>query len=107
MREPHVPVRTCVGCRRRLPKGILLRFVITGRGFEMGHAAGRGTYLCRNQSCLEAALKRKDLRGIAARKDCEGALAGLKALVTCRGEAEIDRSDNRVACGVNGGSAIG
>jgi len=107
LREPHVPQRTCVGCRRRFPKERLVRLAISERGIDLGGAEGRGTYLCRSQSCLEGALKRKDLRGLFARTACESALARLKSLVTCSGEAQIDQSDDRVACGVNGGSAIG
>lgn len=99
MSEPHVPLRTCVGCRRRFAKQSLVRFVVSERGLDLGDAGGRGTYLCRNRSCLEAALRRKDFRGIAARTECAQALARLRGVVDC--------GDGRVACEVNGGSVIG
>jgi len=53
------PIRTCLGCRRRRPKGEMLRLV---RGAD-GHvsadaqASGRGAYVCRDSECLERALK--------------------------------------------------
>lgn len=56
----HVPQRTCVGCRKVLPKRSLIRIVRTENGVEIdlsGKAAGRGAYLHNLQSCWKQALK--------------------------------------------------
>ena len=46
----HVPVRRCVACGERLPKGELVRIVRTVSGRvevdPTGKNAGRGAYLC-------------------------------------------------------------
>ncbi|WP_337844215.1 YlxR family protein [Thermus sp.] len=45
----HVPIRMCVACRRRRPKGELLRILLTPEGFQIdpsGKAPGRGAYVC-------------------------------------------------------------
>ncbi|MGQ9511002.1 MAG: YlxR family protein [Thermaceae bacterium] len=47
----HVPERMCVACRRRRPKGELLRFLLTREGFELdptGKKPGRGAYVCKD-----------------------------------------------------------
>ena len=59
-RRKHVPLRTCVACRRTLAKRELVRIVRTPEGsIEVdlkGKRAGRGAYLCHQQECWEAAL---------------------------------------------------
>ncbi|MCL4534148.1 MAG: YlxR family protein [Bacteroidetes bacterium] len=64
-RLKHVPMRTCVGCRRERPKRELVRVVCGPTGVvstdPTGKAAGRGAYLCPEQACWELALKRKNL----------------------------------------------
>lgn len=55
----HVPVRTCVGCRARAPKGELLRLAIVGGLVVADPNAsrpGRGAYVHRRRGCVEAAL---------------------------------------------------
>ncbi|WP_234554911.1 YlxR family protein [Thermus caliditerrae] len=45
----HVPIRMCVACRRRRPKGELLRILLTADGFQLdpsGKLPGRGAYVC-------------------------------------------------------------
>lgn len=53
------PVRTCIVCRRKLPKDQLVRIgwtegkaTVTGRGKQ----PGRGAYLCDRAECLEIAF---------------------------------------------------
>ena len=57
-----MPERKCVSCGRVRPKRELLRITKQKNGAvlvdETGKAEGRGAYLCREASCLEAA-KRK------------------------------------------------
>ena len=48
----HVPLRMCVACRKRRPKGELLRVLLTPEGFRLdptGKLPGRGAYVCRDQ----------------------------------------------------------
>ncbi|WP_459932834.1 YlxR family protein [Fundidesulfovibrio butyratiphilus] len=54
------PVRTCVVCRKRLPKNELIRHVWRGE-FAPDLAAvqpGRGYYCCAGESCREALPRR-------------------------------------------------
>lgn len=64
-RRKHVPQRTCVVCRTVRPRRDLVRIVRTPEGAvmldEKGKRNGRGAYLCRQRSCLEAALQQRQL----------------------------------------------
>jgi uncharacterized protein len=57
----HVPQRTCVICRRVLPKRELTRVVRTPEAGVMidptGKLAGRGAYICGTASCWERAAR--------------------------------------------------
>jgi uncharacterized protein len=61
-RSRHVPVRTCVACKKSEAKRGLVRIVRTPEAGvvvdERGKANGRGAYLCRNRTCWEAGLKK-------------------------------------------------
>ena len=63
----HVPLRTCVGCRRRRPRQDLVRLVAGAAGAVIldvpAREPGRGAYLCRESgaACLRAALRRRGL----------------------------------------------
>lgn len=63
-RRKHVPVRTCIICRRALPKRSLYRIVqVPGRGLIAdlsGKMPGRGAYLCSKPSCWEKATAPED-----------------------------------------------
>lgn len=55
---PPEPVRTCVGCRARVPKAALVRVVAGPSGASVdptGAAPGRGAYVHRDPGCLRAA----------------------------------------------------
>jgi predicted RNA-binding protein YlxR (DUF448 family) len=58
----HIPLRTCVGCRRVREKTHLLRIVRRNDGTvaidRKGTAPGRGAYLCPDPACLKLAHKR-------------------------------------------------
>jgi predicted RNA-binding protein YlxR (DUF448 family) len=59
-RIKHIPQRTCVGCRKVLPKRALLRLVRRPEGVRMdptGKLAGRGAYLHNVRACWEKGLK--------------------------------------------------
>lgn len=57
----HVPIRTCLGCRRRRPKSDLVRLVRRADGAVVPDAGiglpGRGAYVCAEIRCVERALK--------------------------------------------------
>ena len=58
---PHVPERTCVGCRAHAPRGSLVRVVRDAEGAcvdPTGSAPGRGAWVHRDAACLEAALRK-------------------------------------------------
>lgn len=61
-RKGHIPVRTCIGCRKRREKGELLRFILTADGkaqqAEKKGQSGRGVYLCPDERCLKTARKK-------------------------------------------------
>lgn len=85
----HVPTRTCLGCRRRRPRGELVRLVRGPDGVvavdPRGRGAGRGAYLCAEAGCVERALKTGRL-GHAFRGACRPA-EGLPAMVLAAGRA--------------------
>ena len=55
------PIRTCIGCRCKLPQRTLIRFVCcTGEALKMEEVKklpGRGVYVCPTKSCIEDAFK--------------------------------------------------
>jgi uncharacterized protein len=62
----HQPVRTCIGCRRRVPRSELLRVVTFDNDSVNAvtvdvrrRMAGRGAWLHPDRSCLAIAVKRK------------------------------------------------
>ncbi|MEP6477221.1 MAG: YlxR family protein [Actinomycetota bacterium] len=62
---PAGPERSCVGCRRRAPKALLLRIVRTSQNSLLvdpsGSAPGRGAYVHPDPGCVEAAFAREGL----------------------------------------------
>jgi hypothetical protein len=69
------PVRTCVGCRAKRPKGALVRIALGPDGVvsidrEGSAAPGRGAYVCPEEACIERATRsgalRRSLRDKAA-----------------------------------------
>jgi hypothetical protein len=65
MRRKRMPQRTCVGCRKVRDKRQLVRLVRTPEGTveidKTGRRPGRGAYLCRQRSCWETALQKRQL----------------------------------------------
>lgn len=53
-----MPLRTCVGCRRKAPKQEMLRIVATKDGRveidPVGSMPGRGAYVCFADTCLSS-----------------------------------------------------
>ncbi|MCI6373892.1 MAG: YlxR family protein [Clostridiales bacterium] len=65
MKTRKIPMRMCVGCREMREKRSLLRIVKSAEGeisFDpVGKKPGRGAYICRDRTCLERAVKQKQL----------------------------------------------
>ena len=85
----HVPVRTCVACRRRRPQHELVRIALTREGARadaQGMSPGRGAYVCPDPECVETASRRgaqrlrRALRG-GSEADAVAALAQIAATV--------------------------
>jgi predicted RNA-binding protein YlxR (DUF448 family) len=67
------PVRTCVGCRGREAKALLVRVVMDGCRIDVDARArrpGRGAYVHRRRDCMERALGKGGFgRGLRTRVD--------------------------------------
>jgi len=65
MKPKKIPMRMCVGCREMKPKRELIRVVRSPEGEvsidPVGKKPGRGAYVCRQQACLQRAIKQKQL----------------------------------------------
>ena len=65
MVEKKKPTRTCVCCRKEMPKNELLRIVRNKDGEifidESGKANGRGAYICKDAECIKRFFKSKGL----------------------------------------------
>jgi predicted RNA-binding protein YlxR (DUF448 family) len=85
-RRKHVPLRSCIACRAKLPKRELIRGVSTPEGTleidPKGKRAGRGAYLCRKQQCCETALQPGRLSQALKSKVGATEVAALKASVS-------------------------
>ena len=62
MQEKREIERTCIACREKRPKNELERYVLSAVGKVIRDPEkdlpGRGAYLCGNEDCLKAAIKR-------------------------------------------------
>jgi predicted RNA-binding protein YlxR (DUF448 family) len=61
-KKGHVPIRMCIGCRKKRKKEEMVRFK-QGEGWilfidEKKKLNGRGFYLCPDMTCLRLAQKR-------------------------------------------------
>lgn len=58
-----IPSRLCIGCNEPHPKREMIRIVRSPEGEYAvdftGKKPGRGSYLCRNRECFEAAKKNR------------------------------------------------
>lgn len=65
MKSSHVPMRTCIGCRKVRPKQELVRIVDNPEGLRIDHTgrlSGRGVYICPEKDCITAAFKNNGIR---------------------------------------------
>jgi predicted RNA-binding protein YlxR (DUF448 family) len=80
----RVPIRTCVGCRRRRSQGELLRIARRPGGTVSvdvatgGRSPGRGAYVCADPACARRAVASGQLRralGVALPPDVTAKLS--------------------------------
>lgn len=72
----HIPIRSCIVCRRRQEKPLLTRIIMSTEGIihdPTGKQNGRGAYLCSDVACWHQAatsnLLAKALRQPLLKKD--------------------------------------
>lgn len=104
-RRKHVPLRSCIACRAKLPKRELVRVVRTPEGTleidPKGKRAGRGAYLCHQRQCCETALQPGRLsQALKCRVDATE-VAALKASILLLIEEEAVESGTAPQGGAN------
>ena len=106
-RPKHIPVRTCVACRRTDAKRGLFRLVRDAEGRvtvdPTGKQAGRGAYLCHDPACWEQALKRRGLERARPFRDRIDAVSFMLSVTESHNRAKGNRSiDEKFAafCGI-------
>jgi len=76
-----IPLRQCLGCREMKPKRELIRVVRSPEGEvsmdPVGKKPGRGAYVCRDEACLNRALKQKQLERVLETQLTEDVVASL------------------------------
>lgn len=61
-RRGHIPIRMCIGCRRRRRKEEMIRFTISVEGdILLSRNEGRGFYICKDPICFNLAKKKNPL----------------------------------------------
>lgn len=62
-KKGYVPIRMCIGCRKKKKKEELIRFIKDGNGLILSNGIkevnGRGFYLCPDRFCFQKAQKYK------------------------------------------------
>ncbi|MCF8143132.1 MAG: YlxR family protein [Deltaproteobacteria bacterium] len=62
----HIPIRTCISCDARRDKKDLVRLILNADGMIIrdvdGKGAGRGAYVCPDDSCLRRLKTSKRLK---------------------------------------------
>jgi len=93
MKTKKIPMRMCVGCREMKEKKSLIRVVRSPEGEvsldPTGKKSGRGAYVCREGSCLQRALKQRQLERqlqVTLTEEVSGALEA--ELARLRSEAD-------------------
>ena len=95
-RRPHVPQRTCIGCRKKSDQAVLLRLarvsmegVYAVRVDERRRVSGRGAWLHPDPACLRLAVKRsafpRAFKGPAGITDVERWFKALENVPTGNG----------------------
>ena len=66
MKRGHIPIRQCVGCRKKQPKNAMIRLTTDGENIivsnEKTQGKGRGCYMCPLEKCVETAIKKRNIQ---------------------------------------------
>jgi predicted RNA-binding protein YlxR (DUF448 family) len=77
-KKGHVPIRMCIGCRKKREKGEMIRLTQYSEGMvrvdERKHIQGRGFYLCPDLGCLSIAKKKNKGIGFLETMDFQSLL---------------------------------
>lgn len=80
-----IPQRTCMGCNSKKDKKDLIRIVKNNKNEisidKTGKQDGRGAYICKNDQCLEKAIKTKRLERTLGIKISEEIYSNLKKII--------------------------
>jgi len=75
-----IPIRLCIGCKKRKRKEEMIRFTLTADGkarrVEGKNRTGRGVYVCPVDSCFKMAKKRRSFEPVPEAGWVEGDLKG-------------------------------
>jgi predicted RNA-binding protein YlxR (DUF448 family) len=67
-KKGHIPIRMCIGCRKKRKKEEMLRLARSTDGVMLVNGkknlSGRGFYLCPDLSCLKMAQKKNSMSEI-------------------------------------------
>lgn len=61
----NIPMRKCIGCNESKPKQELIRVAYFDEELSIdktGRTKGRGVYFCKNEECLNKAVKKNALQ---------------------------------------------
>ncbi|MGO9117622.1 MAG: YlxR family protein [Desulfomonilaceae bacterium] len=65
MKKGHIPIRQCIGCRRRRPAREMILLKSIGDTVVVSHSKdkipGRGCYTCPTWECAKSALRKERL----------------------------------------------
>ena len=80
-----IPQRTCMGCNSKKDKKDLIRIVKNNKNEisidKTGKQDGRGAYICKNDQCLEKAIKTKRLERTLGIKISKEIYSNLKKII--------------------------
>lgn len=87
MKTRKLPVRQCLGCRGHFDKINLIR-VVKNKQLEInldfsGKMQGRGAYICKNQTCLNKAIKSRAISRAFSMQIPDEIYAGLQSQMEC------------------------
>jgi len=81
---PHIPIRTCIGCKIKRAKSELIKIVKNNNQIEVdktGKIEGRGAYICDSIECFEKAYKFKKIEKTFKMKIDEEVYERLKGII--------------------------
>ena len=81
----RLPQRTCMGCNSKKDKKDLIRIVKNKNGKievdYLGKLEGRGTYICKNEDCLNKVIKNKRISKVLETEISDSVYENLRKLI--------------------------